>query len=304
MRAALLMTVLAAGLLAACSPLRLVDAVTPAGGYDRTEAIAYGEDPRQRLDVYVPAGAATDGTLRPVVVFFYGGTWNTGRREQYRFVGQALAARGIVVVIPDYRLYPQVRYPEFLVDSASAVAWALREARRFGGDPARVHVAGHSAGAYNAAMVALDERWLRSQQTSPAALAGWVGLEGPYDFLPIVNPDAKPVFFHPDYPPNTQPIEHAGPQAPRTFLATAREDEIVNPQRNTIQLAQRLRDAGVPVELKIYGRVDHSTMIGAFAWPLRWLAPVLDDVVDFVCSPDLSPRASTPAARTCSSDSR
>jgi acetyl esterase/lipase len=141
---------------------------------------------------------------------------------------------------------------------------------------------GHSAGGYNAAMLALDARWLKVAGHTPKELAGWIGLAGPYDFYPIVNPDAKPVFFHPNYPPNSQPMDFTSPDAPNTFLAAAMDDKVVNPQRNAVQLADKLQAAGVPVTLKLYPHASHTTLIGAFAWPLRWIAPVLEDVQAFV----------------------
>src|SRR6476660_1454179 len=215
--------------LAACSPLKTLNALTPDSAYIKTAAVPYGADPRQKLDVYVPVDRSASV---PVVVFFYGGTWNSGERAGYEFVAEALASRGMMVVVPDYRLYPQVRYPDFLHDSAQAVAWAAKEAARYGGDPKRLFVMGHSAGAYNAAMVALDERFLRQAGTTPAILRGWIGLAGPYDFLPIQNPDVKPVFFHPNTPPESQPINHVTPTAPPALLIASVEDDLVNPTRN------------------------------------------------------------------------
>lgn len=268
----------------ACAPVRVLNALVPSGTYELSNA-TYGAGARSFLDIYTPL--ATPERARPsdgwpLVVFFYGGSWNRGERADYRFVGEALAARGIIAVIPDYRLYPEVRYPDFLQDNAAAVAWALREAARLGADPKRVFVMGHSAGGYNAAMMALDARWLAAEGAKPSQLAGWIGLAGPYDFLPIENPDAKPVFFHPDSPPESQPLRYASRSAPRTFLGAAPDDELVNPERNTKQMAAKLQAAGVEVTLQIYPRANHVTLIGAFAGPLRFLAPVLDDVVDFV----------------------
>ena len=291
--------------LAGCSASSLLAAFTPAGGGERLESIAYGPDARQRLDIYRPAdswplvpadagGRMTPpadaaelakpaaGAGSPVVVFLYGGSWNRGDREDYRFVGKALAARGIVAVVADYRLYPQVRYPEFLRDSARAVAWTVREIGRYGGDAKRLFIMGHSAGGYNAAMMALDSRWLREENLSPSMFAGWIGLAGPYDFLPIRNPDVQPVFDHPNYPPGSQAIDYASPRSPRAFLAAGGSDDLVNPQRNTVQMADKLKAAGVPVTIRLYERANHVTLIGAFALPLRWLAPVLDDVAGFV----------------------
>lgn len=247
------------------------------------ESLPYGPLPRQRLDVYSPFTAAPSSG-HPVVVFFYGGAWNRGDRVDYRFVGEALAARGVLTLVADYRLYPEVRYPDFLWDSAQALAYGLREAARLGGNPRRVFVMGHSAGAYNAAMLALDATRLAATGRSPRELAGWIGLAGPYDFLPVTNADAQPVFFHPNYPEGTQPISYVTKNAPRSFLAAPAEDSVVNPQRNTLGLAAVYRSLGVPVQVELYSRVDHMSLIGAMAWPLHSLAPVLDDVVAFINS--------------------
>jgi len=262
----------------ACSPVGVLNALAPQDTHVITRDLAYGTDPRQKLDVYQPRAASR----APLVVFFYGGSWNAGERRDYRFVGEALAARGIVVAIADYRLYPEVQYPEFLNDSARAVAWANAEAQRFDADPERLFVMGHSAGAYNAAMLALDPRWLASQDMDAAQLAGWVGLAGPYDFLPSSNSDVQPVFHHPAYPQGAEPFEHVSDGAPPAFLGAARSDALVDPQQNTARLASDLCAAGVPVTLKFYERVGHMTLIGAFGRPLRSLAPVLQDVADFV----------------------
>jgi acetyl esterase/lipase len=266
-------------LLTGCSAVDVLNAFASRGNYALTADIAYGIDPRQRLDVYRPTPLSTD---HPVVVFFYGGSWNRGNRQDYAFVGEALASRGLVVVVADYRVFPQVVYPDFLDDSAAAVAWAKREAGHYGADPAQLYVMGHSAGAYNAAMLALDSRWLGEHGLSTQALAGWIGLAGPYDFLPIINPEVRPVFNHPNYPEGSQPIDYVAPGAPRSFVAAASTDKLVNPQRNTRQLAAKLAAAGVEVRLELYERVNHVTLASAFARPLRWLAPVLDDVASFV----------------------
>jgi acetyl esterase/lipase len=266
------------------SPLVLINALVPSGTCRLAADLAYGRLPRQRLDVYTPVAAAPAAGW-PLVVFFYGGSWNTGERADYKFVAEALAARGVLVLVADYRLYPEVRYPAFLHDSAEALAWGLDHATGLGADPKRVFVMGHSAGAYNAAMLALDPRWLAATGHSPRALAGWIGLAGPYEFLPIVDRDAQPVFFHPDYPPGTQPLDHASAGAPPAFLGAATEDPLVSPQRSTLALAARLRALGVPGTLRMYARVGHATLIGAFAGPLRGLAPVRDDVVAFIAAP-------------------
>ena len=268
--------------LAACAPVRVLNAIASAsGGHSLKEGMAYGALPRQALDLYTPTRPAPPGGW-PVVVFFYGGSWNTGERAEYRFVGSALAARGVLTLVADYRLYPAVRYPEFLHDSALALAFGLEHAARLGGDPKRVFAVGHSAGGYNAAMLALDPRWLAATGHAPAELAGWIGLAGPYDFFPTDNLAARPVFFHPDYPARAQPIEFAAARAVLTFLGAPVNDRLVSPTRSTRALAARLESAGTSVTLRLYERASHTTLLGAFSAPLHWVAPVLEDVSNFI----------------------
>lgn len=265
----------------ACSPLKMLNALTPDGTFDKTDGIAYGGDPRQKLDVYVPRYPVKNA---PVVVFFYGGSWNSGSRSDYSFVGEALASRGIVAVLADYRLYPQVRYPLFLEDCAKAVAWAHDHIREFSGDPERLFLMGHSSGAYNVAMLALEPPLLEAVGMSPHDLRGWIGLAGPYDFLPIKNPEVRPVFFWPDSPPQSQPINHISRGAPPALLIAAKDDDVVNPTRNTGGLANKLRAAGVAVQDRYYARTSHATLVATLSRPLRGLAPVLDEVTSFVKS--------------------
>lgn len=275
---AIIATVAVLATLAACSPLAALNVLTPRSGYERITA-PYGPHPRHTLDIYKP-DSQTGGA--PVVLFFHGGSWNSGDRSRYTFVGEALASRGIVAVVANYRLYPEVRYPAFLEDGAMAAAWTFKNVHLHGGNSARLFVMGHSSGAYNAAMLALDERWLRAVDLAPDMFNGWIGLAGPYDFIPIENPDVKPVFFHPDTPPASQPITHVNAAVPPTLLIAAGDDEVVNPVRNTGAMVKRLRDAGVQVREIRYDGLGHAVLIGAFALPLRPLAPVLDDVVRFI----------------------
>lgn len=275
----------AAALLTACSPLRAIDVVTPRDSHRQTPDVAYGPLERQKLDVYEPLGAPPRAGW-PVVVFFYGGTWVGGDRADYRFVGEALAARGVLALVADYRVYPEAAYPAFLQDSAAAVGFALDQADRWRGDRRRVFVMGHSAGGYNAAMVALDARWLAGSQHRPGELAGWIGLAGAYDFFPLEpSSPARPVFNHPNYPPQGQPVDWTAPgldRAPRAFLAAPAGDKVVSVERSTLQLSRKLRASGVPVETVVYPGIGHALIAGAFARPLRRFAPVLDDTVRWI----------------------
>jgi acetyl esterase/lipase len=265
-------------LLSGCSATGVLNALVPSDTYRRRDGIAYGSDPRLQLDVYQPLAGAT-AAAAPLVVFFYGGNWKSGERGDYRFIGEALASQGAVVVIPDYRLYPQVRYPDFLLDSAAAVRWGFEHARELDADPSNVVVMGHSAGAYNAAMLALDPRWLGPLRER---LAGFIGIAGPYDFLPIENPDTQRAFSWPGTPPQSQPVAHVSGKAPRTLLIAPEKDSLVNPQRSTVGLGERLKAAGVETTVRVLPGVSHTTVIGAMARPLRGLAPVWPEVARFL----------------------
>jgi acetyl esterase/lipase len=273
-------------LLMGCSPLKVLNALTPGNTFVRTADLAYGPDPRNKLDVYTPREASPGG---PVVVFFYGGSWNTGSRSDYAFVGEALASQGIVAVVADYRLYPQVHYEGLLKDSAQAVGWTHAHIGQYGGDPSKLYVMGHSAGAYNAAMLALDPKWLGAAGMSPSMVKGWIGLAGPYDFLPIEEEDVKPVFYFPNSPADSQPINHVSAASPPALLMASADDTVVNPTRNTAGMANRLRGQGVSVRELYFSRTNHGTLVGAFARPLRSLAPVLREVAAFIHAQDQAP---------------
>lgn len=262
------------------SPLEVLNVVAGLGRHTETRALAYGPDSRHRLDVYTPPGRFPASA--PVVVFFYGGGWAEGDRHLYRFVGAALARRGFVIVIPDYRVYPQVRFPAFLEDAARAVHWAQAEAAAFGGDPGKLVLMGHSAGAHLAAMLTLDRQWLGAYGLVPDQdLRGMVGLAGPYDFLPLRTAVLQSIFGPESLWPLSQPIRFVDGRAPPAFLATGQVDGVVDPG-NSVRLAQRINAAGGLAQVRLYNRVDHATLLGAFSPLLRPLAPVARDVTRFI----------------------
>jgi acetyl esterase/lipase len=260
----------------ACSPLGILNGMAPKRLSARD--ISYGSGPRRTLDVYVPD--RVNGTA-PVVVFLYGGSWDSGSKAEYRFVGGALAARGFVTIIPDYRLYPEVRFPAFLDDCAAAFAWSCAHAGDYGGGE-RMFLMGHSAGAYNAAMLALDPSYLaRTGASRP--LAGTVGLAGPYDFLPVGTAELKAIFGQPPTPPDTQPINHVDGRNAAMLLLAGTSDTTVLP-RNTRRLAAKIRAAGGPVQSRIYPGIDHREIIGAMGMPFRFIAPTFRDSTSFIAA--------------------
>jgi len=265
--------------------LNVLNMAALAGPAAAARDVLYARDPARRLDVYAPASAAGS----PVFVFLHGGGWETGAKEDDRFVAAALAEQGFLSVAVDYGLYPEVGYPAFLEDAAKAVAWAKAHAARFGGDPARIFLLGHSAGAYIAAMLALDPRWLRAEGLDPwRDIAGLIGLAGPYDFLPLRSSTLRAIFGPPHDWPQTQPIAYASSDAPPTLLAVGRNDSVVDPG-NTMRLAHRIRALGGAADIVIYPNLSHRGILAAFARPLRFLAPVLADVARFAAAQPARP---------------
>jgi acetyl esterase/lipase len=295
-----------AGMLSACSAITFGIANAPAsfGPFERKADIAYGAGKRQRLDVYVPEGvSASAPSDRPVVVFWYGGSWKNGSKADYRFVGAALAERGYVTVLPDYRLYPEVKFPAFLDDAARAVAWVQAHAQEFGGNPSRVVLMGHSAGAHTAAYLALNREFLAKRGARPEWIAGLVGLSGPYALAPN-TPTLHRIFAAPWGESDWQPVRFASPNAPPTFLAHGIDDGWVDVAQ-TEDLRDALRAKGVRVETELYRDTGHGATVAGFSKAARGSAPTLDRTVAFLgsltstASSTLAPiSAPTSAART------
>ena len=267
--------------LAGCERLGFLAVNVPAafGSYKRHANIAYGPDPQQRLDVYVPESAAREP--RPVVVFWHGGRWRFGDKADYRFVGAALAESGYVTVVANYRHYPQVKMPGFLSDAAQAALWAAAHSKEYGGDPERLYLTGHSAGAHLAALVTLDPRFFAAAGQSAPHIAGVIGLSGPYDFLPLLEPDVQDMFGPPPIYPESQPINFVRGDAPPMLLVHGLKDETVRP-KNSRNLAAALHACGASVSLKLYPKASHSDTVAALTSLLRGRAPTLADIRAFV----------------------
>lgn len=275
-----LLGMLGLGLLAGCSPLHLLNAVVISHPYHRVRNLAYGPRKREKLDIYIPKRPSA-GPVK-VVVFFYGGYWRYGSKRGYKFVGEALSSRGVIAVVPNYRLYPAVGWHGFVDDGALAYRWVERHIKAYGGDPKKVFVMGHSAGAYIAAMVALNRPLQRAMkvQTTPC---GFIGLAGPYAFLPITDPKVRQVFASSRHLINTQPIHYVASGDPPALLLFGREDHTVNP-RNSLKLAAALRAHGDKVRVISYPDIGHISLLVSLASPFRFLAPTLRDTMAFVRS--------------------
>ena len=243
------------------------------------EAVPFGEH-GQTLDVWRADGATT-GDRQPVLIFWHGGGWAKGVRSDYAFAGRVFARKGFVVVVPDYRKVPQVRFPAFVEDGADAVAWTRDNIARYGGDPDRIGFSGHSAGAHTAVLLALDPRWLKAAGVDPGIVKAVVGLSGAYDFYPFTTKRSIDAMAAYPEPKVTQPITFARADAPPMLLITSSEDTTVRP-RNAINLTARLKQEGAVAEMINYQGLDHEEVVMALSKPFRGKGPVLNDSTAFL----------------------
>jgi len=264
--------------LAGCrsSEFLLANAPTEFDRVDRHADLAYGQDRRQRLDIYAPRHAVN----RPVVIFWYGGSWTMGSKADYRFVGTTLAEHGFVAVLADYRLYPQVAFPLFDEDGARAVSWVEQHAQEFGGDPKHIVLMGHSAGGHTAAFLALNHAFLEKFAADPRAIVGLVGLSGTYVLVPDTE-TLRATFPAPYTEQDWQPIRFVDAQAPPTLLLHGLDDKEVLPQE-ALDLRDALVRAHVRVELHLYPHRGHPDTVASFAPLIRWRTSAVEDTVRFI----------------------
>jgi acetyl esterase/lipase len=246
---------------------------------DRHADLPYGQDPRQHLDIYAPRQAAPQ---RPVVIFWYGGSWVKGNKAEYRFVGTTLAERGFVAVLPDYRLYPQVTFPAFDEDGARAVAWVEQHIQEFGGDPRHIVLMGHSAGGHTAAFLAFNHAFMEKYGADPGDISGLVGLSGTYVLVPE-TPTEHATFPPPYTEADWQPIRFVDARSPPTLLLHGTDDKEVFPQE-AIQLRDEMLRQHLRVELHLYPHRGHGDTVASFAPIARWRTPALRDTIDFINS--------------------
>ena len=247
----------------------------------QVQAQPYGEGERQKLNIWVPTGMKKNDKL-PVIVFLYGGGWYSGARDDYGFAGRAFAKQGFIVVIPDYRIVPDGHWPDFLQDSAAAVAWTDAHIANYGGDPDRIALSGHSAGAYNAVMLALDPQWMKAAGSDASVIRGVAALAGPYDFAPfekggradVAMGDIRPI-------ERTQPIQFVRADAPPLWLGHGTADTVVR-VRNSRNLAAAMHKVGGAATLRTYDGLSHNDLIMALTGPLAYKGPILVDATDFL----------------------
>jgi acetyl esterase/lipase len=254
-------------IVSACSPLSLLNSTVDHSGYNSHLDITYGSQPRQ------PLKADAD-----VVIFYYGGRWQSGNKHEYTFVADAFTSKGIIAVLPDYRLYPEVDWQTIINDAADAYEWVHNNIAHYQGNPQRIFVAGHSAGAHIAAMLVLNDDLLNGSAKPPC---GFIGLAGPYDFLPIEQADIKRVFSTSDNLLQTQPITYVSPGDPAIMLLHGEGDTTVKPG-NSIRMADMLRLRGGQAEYVLYKDVDHVDILLSLSSTFRDYSPALQDSIEFI----------------------
>ncbi|MCZ6883601.1 MAG: alpha/beta hydrolase [Gammaproteobacteria bacterium] len=251
--------------------------------YSAIENIPYGSDKLQRLSVYSPENLpANDGVAPATIIFFYGGCWGgcrTLNKESYLFVAEAITSRGYNAILVDYRRHPAVKFPEIIDDARRAVEWVHRNIEQYGGDSELIFIMGHSAGAHLGAMLTLDETYL--DRNTYQAIKGFIGLSGPYDFLPHTEPYQYAVFGPETRYAESQPINYVDGTEPPLLLLYGEDDTQVK-SRNIINLARKVRMHGGTVETHFYDGIDHAEILAALSIPLQSTTPVIDDIFHFV----------------------
>lgn len=243
------------------------------------ENVGFG-DKGLKLDIWRGSEASKSSSL-PVLIFWHGGGWVKGSRQDYAFAAKAFAKKGFLVVVPDYRKVPEVHFPEFVEDGAQSVKWVQDNIDQFGGDPERIALSGHSAGAHTAVLLGLDPRWLEAAGADIAVIRAVIGMSGPYDFYPFDKKRSIDAMAQYEKPEHTQPVNYARIDAPAMLLLTSTKDSIVRP-RNAIRLTERLEAEGAKVEMINYEGLSHEDVAMALSVPFRSKASVLADSAEFL----------------------
>lgn len=256
----------------------LVGALTAERGPAVERGIPYGTHARNRLDVYFPHAAREPA---PIILFLYGGGWTSGAREMYGFAGAALAARGFVTVIPDYRLYPEVTYPDFMADTAHAYLWAQTYLARSGTGDAPLFIMGHSAGAHIGALLAYDRTYITEIGGNSGLISGFIGLSGPYGYDPTTHERSRKVFSNAESAAQVQPVEQVSAPAPPALLMHGSNDTVVK-VLNAHRMRQALESAGSTARVIEFKNAGHTDLMVALSRLYRWRVPVLEQIAAFI----------------------
>jgi acetyl esterase/lipase len=273
--------------LTACSiaslPLLIVNGMAAVGDYRLTSNLAYGSNAMQQLDVY-HVERSPDSPPAAVLIFYYGGCWGACtdlHKADYRFVAQSLVDENTVVVIADYQQYPDVLFAGIMTDVTAVVTWVENNIGSYGGNPKQLFLMGHSSGAHLASMLALDEQYLPT--ATQANIRGFIGLAGPYDFLPFTKP-YQPILFGPEsHYPASQPINYVDGKEPPLLLLYGQDDDTVG-EKNMLNLSAAVKASGGQIESKTYPGLSHSGLLAALSIPLRASNTVREDIRVFIAA--------------------
>lgn len=271
-------------MLSACQPASVLNTVTPSGSYQLTTDVKYGEHPRQRMDIYLPRDQPYQ---QQVVVFVYGGSWESGDKSDFPFIAQAFTRLGYITVLPNYRLYPEVEFPEFIHDVAAAIGALPDKLPAQCPSADKLILAGHSAGAHTAALLATDARYLEQAGASLEQISAFIGLAGPYD-LPLDHEQVRDKFTQVEGN-EANPVALATAQTPPTLLIHGLSDNIALPD-HAERFKARLETLGIPVTLHLYPRRRHIDLVASLASPLRFWTPAYQDIQQYLQDQGLDKR--------------
>ena len=239
--------------------------------------LPYGKHQLQKLDVVWSA----EDSNTPVVIFFHGGSWRWGVKDFHREIGWEFAKHGVTCVIADYRLYPEVRFPAFVEDAAQVVKWVRHNIGRYGGDPEKVFVMGHSSGAHIVSHLALDEKHLQAVGGDFSWIKGVIGMSGPYTFQPSEEWFYDDVFFPQADSPRVVPISLVDGDEPPFLVLHGKFDYLVDVKQSE-EFVKRIEEKGGEVKKRIFHLHGHFSMMRRLT---SWHIPprgILHEVLDFI----------------------
>ena len=260
--------------------LRVINALARSGRYRVYTDVPYGADDRNRLDYYIRTDTAEDPVhARPLVLFFYGGNWQSGRRQDYRFVADTLCKMGCDVIVPDYRLYPEVRFSGIIDDVSLAATWLFQNKQIDPGRP--IFIMGHSAGAQLGSLLCLNQALLSHIDAVERRIAGFIGLSGPYDFYPYTEESHWDLFSPERAYPNSQAVNFVRAGGPPLYLLHGKEDSRVR-RGHSKSLMEKQIAAGGDASREVYEGVGHVDMVVSFSVFHRRKSQAVKDVENFI----------------------
>lgn len=288
------------------NPLILMNALAFSRKVKRYKNLSYANDTRHKLDLYAPklkgpSSAANQVVNNSVIVFVYGGAWDSGHKDNYKFAAVELAKLGYITAVPNYRLYPDVKFPHFIEDVASACAALPQQLVSLGlkpqvslQHPLSIILIGHSAGAHTVAMLNTEPKYLKQAEAN-IKIQACIGLAGPYD-LPLDDPlvtgkfdgvqlhdiseqqhDMGHVHNHHD----ANPINLATDKMSKMLLMHGRADETVG-LYHLERFSQRLTELKVEHQTIIYDKVPHRHIVGGLSKLFQFMNPVYKDIAAYL----------------------